>query len=73
MRAFTIQMTILPKLTNINIPKNLLERFTKGHTSDYIFSGHTLVILIIFWTPCIVKVVGNLAPANSTNIDMPQI
>ena len=50
MRAFTIQMTILPKLTNINIPKNLLERFTKGHTSDYIFSGHTSVILIIILT-----------------------
>lgn len=49
-RALTIQMTILPKLTNINIPQNLLERFTKGHTCDYIFSGHTSVILIIILT-----------------------
>lgn len=46
-RSLTIQMTVLPTLTNINIPANLLERFTKGHTCDYIFSGHTSVILII--------------------------
>lgn len=46
-RALTIQMTILPKLTDKNNPKNLLERFTKGHSCDYIFSGHTSIILII--------------------------
>lgn len=46
-RALTIQMTILPKLTNKNNPKNLLELFTKGHSCDYIFSGHTSIILII--------------------------
>lgn len=49
-RALTIQMTILPKLTDKNSPKNLLERFTKGHTCDYIFSGHTSVVLIIILT-----------------------
>ena len=40
-------MTILPKLTNKNNPKNLLELFTKGHSCDYMFSGHTSIILII--------------------------